>query len=79
MTVMLWANLCLVRDGAADVVADHAMRRLINGGWVTLGRALTDKGRERLARGDAVWRGDAPSIVPDETPIRAWRAERATR
>ena len=76
---LLWKNLCFIRDGAADVVADFAMRRLIDWGYVTLDRRLTDKGRAKLAEGDAEWRADAPSIVPDDAaPIRAWRArERA--
>jgi hypothetical protein len=75
---ILWKNLCFVRDGAADVVADFAMRRLIDWGYVTLDRRLTDKGLAKLAAGDAEWRA-APSIVPDDAaPIRAWRArERA--
>lgn len=73
---ILWKNLCFIRDGAADVVSDQVMRLLINRGLVTLGRALTDQGREALAAGDALWRVDSPPLVPEDTPIRAWRAER---
>ncbi len=72
---ILWKNLCFIRDGAADVVADEVMRRLINWGLVTIGRQLTDKGLAALERGDAEWRGESPPLVPDETPIRAWRSE----
>lgn len=72
---LFWKDLCLVRDGAADVVSDAMMRRLIDHGFVTLGRALTDKGRQCLARGDAEWRGESPPLVPDDVPIRAWRQD----
>lgn len=73
---ILWKNLCLIRDGAADVVPDRTMRLLIDRGLVTLGRALTDDGRAALDAGDALWRGDSPPLVPDEVPIRAWRQGR---
>lgn len=68
---LFWKNLCFIRDGAADVVAEAVLRRLIDGGFVTLDRRLTEKGLARLAKGDAAWRA-SPSIVPE---IRAWRAE----
>jgi len=70
---LLWKNLCFIRDGAADVVSNTVMRLLINRGLVTLGRALTDKGHEALAAGDAVWRTDSPPLAPEDAPIRAWR------
>lgn len=73
---ILWKNLCFIRDGAADVVAENVMRLLINRGLVTLGRALTDKGRAALQAGDALWRDDSPPLVPDEVPIRAWRSDK---
>jgi len=70
---LLWKNLCFIRDGAADVVSDTIMRLLINRGLVTLARALTDKGLEALAAGDAVWRTGSPPLAPEDAPIRAWR------
>jgi hypothetical protein len=73
---MIWKNLCLIRDGAADVVSEQVMRVLINRGLVTLGRALTEDGRAALAEGDAAWRCESPPLAPDVAPIRAWRDER---
>lgn len=70
---MTWKNLCFIRDGAAEVVPEWLMRRLIDRGLVTLGRALTEKGERALAAGDALWRGESPPLAPEGGPIRAWR------
>lgn len=77
MTDIVTINLMFVRDGAADVVSHELMQRLINAGYVTLGRALTAAGRERIAEDWRVPVVDAPPLAPSARLTRLKRPARA--